>query len=828
MPLHQYKCDDEVKKYFKECHKKCHKKKYCTEVTGIFLNKFIQHRPFNRNQKYCICDNLKRCIDQGKIKQLTPESRIQHNQESIERLQADGAIEPPVVVGTPNGLLDELPSHNEQSDRATRLSRRNMLKQVQDSVSSIEEQPHTEVENTPPPIRNNPAPPYYKPFYTRVSLYSKNYRVAYQNIKWKQRLYRHDDCLALIIASCLDKKEWNNESDKNLRSYVEGNQELAKTCLNVINTLRLRLSEKLKIDIPGESEAVEPIDLIDGDEAKEEDNNEMNKLAISILSETTNNGYGRVRKELNRTASTSLPSLHVLNKLLPLKVDNVCFDCTSVDDDTCSHDDILVGFDPLPVPGPDDALLLSSRAEDANGKAYGSKLEGSLKDYVDVMMNKLENKFNDDDYKIKDGEDELIMINSFDGAEAIKTEKKVSSVISYSSQVLVPSLVQSKQLRPASSFNILTWMQILGKEELKLLLSSTSNFLKERRELYEKRVTATSYPTSKHWIYDVHDAKMLFLLTQHSQWNRKFHPFLLCKCKRGDHIFDESHECQMLNDQQYKDNWNTSKQKWEWMMEQQNSVRWDVQKHKEWCDEKTFGITHFGMDPEFFPIGSIRFDAFHMACAVIRRVMHTLRLFILKQSSNCIKSFTDDVLKSFLNEYHIYCWNNKLKLSSFQGNDLFNFVEQEAVIRTFLSSNLAATQECKSIGKSIQILRKILKFLTMTYIKDAQLYISEMEQFENNLKEFYSCGKMSFLKSSDDESFYLHCLRFYTPKMAKITFERHGLGLGIFTMQGFERRNKESKNLIRRSSSGNRKKETMLNNNVKRLEQVFLFESNAY
>ena len=37
--------------------------------------------------------------------------------------------------------------------------------------------------------------------------------------------------------------------------------------------------------------------------------------------------------------------------------------------------------------------------------------------------------------------------------------------------------------------------------------------------------------------------------------------------------------------------------------------------------------------------------------------------------------------------------------------------------------------------------------------------------------------------------------------VADTTFERHKTGVGIFTMQGFERRNKESKTTLRRFSN---------------------------
>ena len=49
----------------------------------------------------------------------------------------------------------------------------------------------------------------------------------------------------------------------------------------------------------------------------------------------------------------------------------------------------------------------------------------------------------------------------------------------------------------------------------------------------------------------------------------------------------------------------------------------------------------------------------------------------------------------------------------------------------------------------------------------------------------------------DQETYYLHCLHFYTPEMARHTWKTHECGIGIYFMQGFERGNKESKNCMK-------------------------------
>ena len=88
-------------------------------------------------------------------------------------------------------------------------------------------------------------------------------------------------------------------------------------------------------------------------------------------------------------------------------------------------------------------------------------------------------------------------------------------------------------------------------------------------------------------------------------------------------------------------------------------------------------------------------------------------------------------------------------------------------------------------------------------------------------------AKTFFTKSTvgDEENFYSHCLRYYLPVIARETFSVHGVGLGVFTMQGFERRNKESKNNFRRFNNG---KGNILLQNIRRLSDVFENNANNY
>ena len=86
--------------------------------------------------------------------------------------------------------------------------------------------------------------------------------------------------------------------------------------------------------------------------------------------------------------------------------------------------------------------------------------------------------------------------------------------------------------------------------------------------------------------YDMHDAKMLYLITQHSSWSRKNHPFLLCKCQRGEGVVDESHECITIKDDELLQLYNCSTRRWE--RKTSKDETYPTKDHADWVDEKNF------------------------------------------------------------------------------------------------------------------------------------------------------------------------------------------------------------------------------------------------
>ena len=166
----------------------------------------------------------------------------------------------------------------------------------------------------------------------------------------------------------------------------------------------------------------------------------------------------------------------------------------------------------------------------------------------------------------------------------------------------------------------------------------------------------------------------------------------------------------------------------------------------------------------------------------------------------------------------------QLQFSSHIGSELLNFIENVEKVEVFLVENFVETPLLKDLHNGLLLWKKITPFLVMTTIENGPECEVKMNEFVENIKLFHEVGKRTFLTKSSadvggDETFHLHCLRFYMPRIAKETHEKHNLGLGIFTMQGFERRNKESKHTLKRFCNG---KGDILQPNMKRLFDVFI------
>ena len=88
--------------------------------------------------------------------------------------------------------------------------------------------------------------------------------------------------------------------------------------------------------------------------------------------------------------------------------------------------------------------------------------------------------------------------------------------------------------------------------------------------------------------------------------------------------------------------------------------------HMDWIDVHNNGIFHFGIHPMYLPPSNIRFDVFHLRCAVTRRLMVYLRKFILRGPARLVEQFST-LLLSFMSEYNVLLWNLKKSFNKLKG-----------------------------------------------------------------------------------------------------------------------------------------------------------------
>ena len=388
----------------------------------------------------------------------------------------------------------------------------------------------------------------------------------------------------------------------------------------------------------------------------------------------------------------------------------------------------------------------------------------------------------------------------------------------------VKSVIKGGQ-STCSSFGILTWMQVQADEKREVLFPVLQELYKEKKKLRNDKEFSDIEFT------DMHDQKMSYLLTQHSLWNRKVNPFIACHCKRGEGVQrnnDPNFICKDVTDEEHVSYYERSEKRLERKKARlgPNEI-YTSKHHRDWCDEHNLGITHYGINPKHLPVSSIRYDVMHMGMALNRSNITYTRKFVLSQEQAFIDTFNNH-LRTFWGEYHLFVWNNDKPFSSFHGNELKlwtkNIPKTVAVIR----ENFETTEQVANLCLLLTTFAKLPDFWNMTEIENESDYPQLIVEYETNAKILYDVGAKTVLTNNtkgDCETIYYHVARYYIPKIARKLFEMYGLGVGVFNMQGFERRNKESKNTLKRFCNH---KGNIVLPNLKRIWDIFYNSKNAY
>ena len=675
-----------------------------------------------------------------------------------------------------------------------------------------------------------------------------SFRQPFSKLKMKQKKARMNMIAKLVLSACIDKEKAANQK----QMYIQKNHALAVELMNFLDGVKAWIEVKVLLNLENYADTpLAPVsgDLIDSLSEEERKKKQGYDIAKTLLGSTGRNGYTAIRKQvgkmLNESDKNLIPSHYIMMKDCPtiksvtfpvndrrglnsddhndtLQNEMINFGTVEVgDENQCIDHNSAENFGVMNLMNPDGDENNHVSCTNVGNTITASRIEGGYGCAVDIMEKKLKrrkknhdhdggNAMNLNDMTVNNEKETMIIIDSFDGAETSNgnhsnSETNYSNIISYSSIMHSPSSVNNGIATAGSSKNILTWQQTRGKESVELVLASVNDHYKSKQKLKETEGNNDKYAT-----YEMHDGKMLYTLTQHSLWNRKYHPFLLCKCRRGAGIKDTSHQCRMMTNEEHLSYYNESNTRWEEKLQEctENETNYSIKEHMKWVDKHNYGISHFGIHPDLLDRSTIRFDTFHMKCQITRGIMNYTRKYLEAHMSVGSRQRFYRELEKFWNEYHSHIWESKKNFSSFKGNELALYVANCEPIVDFLKATLSESPSLNNLVKSLKLWRDIFGFLAVTTVTDDEGYTKLMDETEKKIQDLYEIVGSSLLTRVESnigaqETFYWHALRFYMPTMIRDTYAKHSLGIGIFTMQGFERRNKETKMIYQRYNNHN-------------------------
>ena len=147
------------------------------------------------------------------------------------------------------------------------------------------------------------------------------------------------------------------------------------------------------------------------------------------------------------------------------------------------------------------------------------------------------------------------MIASFDGAHFLSTDEEITNITSF--RCLLFSRRSSENgITNSQSRSILTWQQVVRKEDDVTVFRALGTHCHDKLKLLlQVRESGKNLN-----MFDMHDGKILYMLTGHSLWNRKHFPFLFCTCSRSDGVHNHSnHVFTLISHHEHHHLYNRSK-----------------------------------------------------------------------------------------------------------------------------------------------------------------------------------------------------------------------------------------------------------------------------
>lgn len=411
------------------------------------------------------------------------------------------------------------------------------------------------------------------------------------------------------------------------------------------------------------------------------------------------------------------------------------------------------------------------------------------------------------------------IIYCFDGAVHENTSHLNKNIITYSLTLGSYTLAKKCGVFTTSGNNICAFSQLHASE-----CTETIGKIMETR-LANATGDHPALP-SNICVYDLADCKALYAMLNLSGWASTQNPYICCECNKGDSRLAGS-QCVKINNAKFIALYQNSElYYWE---ETQRRERLGIEPytkelHHKWCNIHNCGHTHLHRLGPDYDFESIRFDTFHGRSGTMKVMIGYIRR-ILDNNYHGLGQF-----KEYLGK--LQYWDDYV-IDQFLSGDTVNRLKGKHT-KCFVKSVDDIIEQLKTIIDEVDIaefcvclkaFEKMSEILSFVFVDEYELIkhvlpddtticntsrpdeIAEavFKEYEAQAELLFTNGFLSFMERNGDgkgETLYLHILKHYLPGHMRITYQRHKLGVAIFSMEGFEYKNYTSKHIIRNRNNG--------------------------
>ena len=104
-----------------------------------------------------------------------------------------------------------------------------------------------------------------------------------------------------------------------------------------------------------------------------------------------------------------------------------------------------------------------------------------------------------------------------------------------------------------------------------------------------------------------------------------------------------------------------------------------------------------------------------------------------------------NILSSFWNEFQLLVWKCNKKFAILKGGEIKKFIINCPNIAKLIRENFVNTEDIEYLCKGLELWFSIESFLKISTVDDESTYPLLINEFQTNVKEFYKCGKYTFL-----------------------------------------------------------------------------------